>query len=635
MKGKTKPGKRALCASALSVILCAAMLLGTTFAWFTDSVSSAGNRIQAGNLEIDLLMDKAGDGNYVSIADGAGDIFSEAAGNGVRWEPGKTEMVYLAVQNKGSLAVKYNIVLDMKDGEIPLADALEYAVLDGGRAQDFAGPGDWEALKALPGVQTGSLQAGRITAAPEGRLDAAAEGQADETEFFALAVHMKETAGNGYQGGSVTIDLQLVAGQAAAEADGFGSDQYDAAAPYADAPLLTGEALYQEREGGPWLSGGLGEALAGVYDGGTVRLLEDVEAAGTIEITKQVTLTSAAPSSPSAIRCDISGHGYLLYVHGDEAGVTLRDIRIDGGSEEGATASRALVAVGAAGDAGRLVLEEGAELCNNNNVTLNGAGGGLTLISGCVEMRGGSIRNNGAYTGGGAALVNDPANTFTMTGGEIAGNRATGSSSASRGGGAVYLSAGHFDLNGGSITGNTAYYGGGVLFYRATSSTPVSFSMESGRVADNTAQYGGGFYVNQCDYIALAGGSVTGNRAEAPAGFGGGLLAAPDSALRISGNVQIKGNTSAANGADNLYLDGYVSGGVVHMPDMQITGDISGAEIGVSTWLKPETGGQLPIASPSGGYVLTAADLAALQSDNGGYVLAQDGAGGISMEAAS
>ena len=226
---QSKNTKRALLASVLSVALCCAMLIGSTFAWFTDSVTNTGNRIQAGNLEIDLLMDKKEDGTYTSIAGGEGDIFNEAQiaqnSNKTLWEPGKTQIVYLGVQNKGSLALKYNILLDVTDNG--LAGALEYAVLDGAQAGDLAGVTDWEALKAMEGAQTGDIAAGRTTAAPNGCLDEIANGTKDETDYFALAVHMKEDAGNEYQGKDITIDVTVVATQATAEEDGFGNDQYD------------------------------------------------------------------------------------------------------------------------------------------------------------------------------------------------------------------------------------------------------------------------------------------------------------------------------------------------------------------------------------------------------------------------
>ena len=225
-----KNTKRALLASVLSVALCCAMLIGSTFAWFTDSVTNTGNRIQAGNLEIDLLMDKEGTGNYTSIAGGKGDIFGEAGmaqnSNETLWEPGKTQIVYLGVQNRGNLALKYNILLDVTDNG--LAGALEYAVLDGAKAEDLAGVKDWETLKAMEGAQTGDIAAGRTTAAPNGCLDEIVNGMEDETDYFALAVHMKKDAGNEYQGKDITIDVTVVATQATAEEDGFGNDQYDA-----------------------------------------------------------------------------------------------------------------------------------------------------------------------------------------------------------------------------------------------------------------------------------------------------------------------------------------------------------------------------------------------------------------------
>ena len=51
----TKTTKRALLASVMAMLLCITMLIGTTFAWFTDSTSTAVNKIQAGTLEVQLL----------------------------------------------------------------------------------------------------------------------------------------------------------------------------------------------------------------------------------------------------------------------------------------------------------------------------------------------------------------------------------------------------------------------------------------------------------------------------------------------------------------------------------------------------------------------------------------------------
>lgn len=229
---KTNLTKRSLLVSILSMTVCIAMLAGTTFAWFTDSASTSVNRIQAGELKIDLLMDKAKNGNYESIANGRGDIFSET-GNGVSWEPERTEIVYLAVQNQGNLALKYNVYIDVTDNG--LAEALDYAVIDGAKASSYVTAATWNDYKSSA-TATGSLHEGRITAAPNGLLDEIVNGVEDETDYFALVVHMSKTDDR-YQGKSVTIDVSVVATQAATESDSFGSD-YDAVAEY---PVMTAE----------------------------------------------------------------------------------------------------------------------------------------------------------------------------------------------------------------------------------------------------------------------------------------------------------------------------------------------------------------------------------------------------------
>jgi len=114
-----KSTKRALLTSSISLLLCFAMLLGTTFAWFTDSAATGSNVITAGNLDIDVQYTLDGE-NWADL-DGATDLFQKSL-----WEPGHTEVVVLKIENNGSLALKYaanmNIVSETtgktKDGAI-------------------------------------------------------------------------------------------------------------------------------------------------------------------------------------------------------------------------------------------------------------------------------------------------------------------------------------------------------------------------------------------------------------------------------------------------------------------------------------------------------------------------------------
>ena len=102
MMENNKSTKRALLTSALALLMCVAMLIGATFAWFTDTASTGINKIQAGNLDVKLLY-KKGDMEAFKEATEETKLFDDA----IQWEPGHTEVVYLKVKNAGSLALKY------------------------------------------------------------------------------------------------------------------------------------------------------------------------------------------------------------------------------------------------------------------------------------------------------------------------------------------------------------------------------------------------------------------------------------------------------------------------------------------------------------------------------------------------
>ena len=110
-----KSTKRALLTSALALLMCVTMLVGATFAWFTDTASTGVNKIQAGNLNIELQM-KDNDGNWVN-AEGKTLSFLvngkiPAEGTQILWEPGCTyTLPELRIVNNGNLALKYKVVV--------------------------------------------------------------------------------------------------------------------------------------------------------------------------------------------------------------------------------------------------------------------------------------------------------------------------------------------------------------------------------------------------------------------------------------------------------------------------------------------------------------------------------------------
>ena len=101
MMTSSKSTKRALISSALAILMCVAMLIGTTFAWFTDTASTGVNKIQAGNLDVKLMYST--DMVEWKEATDQTKLFDDKA----LWEPGYTQVVYLKVVNAGNLALKY------------------------------------------------------------------------------------------------------------------------------------------------------------------------------------------------------------------------------------------------------------------------------------------------------------------------------------------------------------------------------------------------------------------------------------------------------------------------------------------------------------------------------------------------
>ena len=203
-----KSTKRALLGSVMAMVLCLAMLVGATFAWFTDTASTGVNKIQAGNLDVALEM-KDGD-NWVS-AEGKTLTFKtkdNRAADQILWEPGCTyELPQLRVVNKGNLALKYKIQITGIQGDAKLNEVIDWTINDA--AIDLT----------------------------EGHLTAGQQGDA-----FTIKGHMQDTAGNDYQ--NLTIDgigINVVATQDTVESDSF-HNQYDANAEY-PITVTTGDEL--------------------------------------------------------------------------------------------------------------------------------------------------------------------------------------------------------------------------------------------------------------------------------------------------------------------------------------------------------------------------------------------------------
>ena len=192
-----KSTKRALLGSVMAMVLCLAMLVGATFAWFTDTASTNVNKIQAGNLDVVLEMQNA-DGKWVSAEGKTLDFVkaADAKGEAILWEPGCTyELPALRIRNNGNLALKYKVIITGINGSAKLNTAIDWTI-------------------------------GDVAMGAEQHL------AAGESNAFTIKGHMKESAGNEYMNESIDgIAITVVATQNTVESDSFGKD-YDADAEY-------------------------------------------------------------------------------------------------------------------------------------------------------------------------------------------------------------------------------------------------------------------------------------------------------------------------------------------------------------------------------------------------------------------
>ena len=192
-----KSTKRALLGSVMAMVLCLAMLVGATFAWFTDTASTGVNKIQAGNLDVVLEMQNA-DGKWVSAEGKTLDFVkaADAKGEAILWEPGCTyELPALRIRNNGNLALKYKVAITGINGSAKLNEAIEWTI-------------------------------GDVAMGAEQHL------AAGESAAFTIKGHMQESAGNEYMNESIDgIAITVVATQDTVESDSFDKD-YDAGAEY-------------------------------------------------------------------------------------------------------------------------------------------------------------------------------------------------------------------------------------------------------------------------------------------------------------------------------------------------------------------------------------------------------------------
>ena len=258
--------KRALLTSVMALVMCVVMLVGTTFAWFTDTASTGVNKIQAGNLKMEVTYKNTADGDFEKVSK-ENPVFN----NNALWEPGHVEYVVLKIRNAGNLALKYKLGINIANevgstnvygNELKLSNYIKFAVLEGDKTVPTAGY-EFNRDNLVAAAGEGAVLSTGYTA--EDNL------LKDGSKIVTLVVWMPTDVGNeaNHKAGAAapTIDLgiSVAATQLNSEVDSFGPD-YDKFADYPEVqPVTTADKLQ--------------EALASEdIDGKTIKLYDDIDA---------------------------------------------------------------------------------------------------------------------------------------------------------------------------------------------------------------------------------------------------------------------------------------------------------------------------------------------------------------------
>jgi len=519
-----KNTKRALISSLLVLCLCFTMLIGTTFAWFTDSATSGSNVIKSGRLDIVLEY-----WNGTDWVDGEGKVLEFQKANGatdeeILWEPGCTyQLPKFRVRNVGNLATKILIRLNGIDGDEKLMEAIDLtttitnipdSVLNGSQAAQL-GKFNNATIELMYGTPDGTLifdwsLMGEGVVAPN-------SGHTDTSPEFTITGHMHEDVGNEYQNLMIQgISITVLATQQVYEYDSFGRD-YDANLPYPDveAPALEVSDY---------------ATLQNAIESGEeyIVLRNDIGIDEPINVNKNITINGNGKTITRA-------PGYTGNVFSVAEGVelTLEDTVVDGGAVWVSTLSDGTVSNGGATATGNLItanknakiiLEEGAILQNNDGAHAVNLG---TRIGATLTMNGGAIMYNrsdsGAVWGGGHITINSGAISYNMS---------TGAAGAIR-----MVSNCNLTMNGGEITNNVAAGNGGAIWGYGAS----IYTLNSGKISNNTS-----------------------------GGVGGGIYTGDYSEIYMSGDFEFCGNTATESGA--LRITNYT---IFNMTGGKISGNVS------------------------------------------------------------
>lgn len=334
--------KKALLISIFALLFSMVMMVGSTFAWFTDSVTSGTNTITTGKLDVELSH--KGMNNTEETVEKTTLLFTDEKGEPVTWEPGVMTYENFTVKNKGDLALQYRLSLNMGnentiiETDYSLKDVLKVKVVDGAITDDMLA-----GFKNGDGFSTVTGDSLYVTG--EGQDVLLKPGEKQETKTYGVVIYWQpdedtdynynlenyEADGSGTKTSdnqdklSVDLGITLAATQAPEETDSFDAN-YDSGAVY---PVSTADELT--------------DALANAESGATIELTGSFFLKENLNINKDITLDGVGGAV-------ISGSTVTV---GESNNVTIRNVTFKEPDNENNNAS----SLYAESFKGKLVLE--------------------------------------------------------------------------------------------------------------------------------------------------------------------------------------------------------------------------------------------------------------------------------------
>ena len=265
MNNNQKATKRALWTSVMALVMCVVMLVGTTFAWFTDTASTGVNKIVAGNLKVDIVG--ATTGNHIDSLS----FQNKDNSSSILWEPGVTfHTEGFRIKNAGNLALKWKIAINK--------DSASTGVVEGSNGK--------QGMNLLDVIDF-SVVSSKAKDAEAVKIDEfvghTAANTVDSTTYYIKGT-MQTSAGNDYQ--NLTLDgitITVYATQDTVENDSF-NDQYDKDATYLTYPAGVTDEIFDTKTDAdysiPGGSTGKAPAVTAYVDGnGEVQYTADIKTA--------------------------------------------------------------------------------------------------------------------------------------------------------------------------------------------------------------------------------------------------------------------------------------------------------------------------------------------------------------------